>query len=220
MINKILNKLQTTSKLKYNLFEQSEALFRQMEEICHTIAQEIHAANKDDKPVPLKVERINDFEFIFRIGGDVLIFILQSNIVRLSDDTYLSKTKYLKDDLSLRYFGQILIYNFLSDTLTYGRLEDPGYLISRILLNKENKFFIEGDRKIVYSFPDLKENPVSPEKMRDLIEKLVESALDNDLLAPAFQDLMLITYHQKLEHTSSMGNPKKIGFDLFAKPRE
>ncbi|WP_291784645.1 hypothetical protein [Cecembia sp.] len=220
MINKILNKLQTTSKLKYNLFEQSEVLFRQMEEICHTIAQEIHAANKDDKPVPLKVERINDFEFIFRIGGDVLIFILQSNIVRLSDDTYLSKTKYLKDDLSLRYFGQILIYNFLSDTLTYGRLEDPGYLISRILLNKENKFFIEGDRKIVYSFPDLKENPVSPEKMRDLIEKLIESALDNDLLAPAFQDLMLITYHQKLEHTSSMGNPKKIGFDLFAKPRE
>ena len=220
MINKILNKLQTTSKLKYNLFEQSEALFRQMEEICHTIAKEIFEANKDDKPVPLKVERINDFEFIFRIGGDVLIFILQSNIVRLSDDTYLSKTKYLKDDLSLRYFGQILIYNFLSDTLTYGRLEDPGYLISRILLNKENKFFIEGDRKIVYSFPDLKENPVSPEKMRDLIEKLIESALDNDLLAPAFQDLMLITYHQKLEHTSSMGNPKKIGFDLFAKPRE
>ncbi|EKB50573.1 hypothetical protein [Cecembia lonarensis] len=220
MINKILNKLQTTSKLKYNLFEQSEALFRQMEEICHTIAKEIFEANKDDKPVPLKVERINDFEFIFRIGGDVLIFILQSNIVRLSDDTYLSKTKYLKNDLNLRYFGQILIYNFISDTLTYGRLEDPGYLIGRVLLNKENKFFIEGDRKIVYSFPELKDNPVTPEKMRNLIEKLIESALDNDLLAPAFQDLMLITYHQKLEHTSSMGNPKKIGFDLFAKPRE
>jgi len=220
MINKILNKLQTTSKLKYNLFGQTESLFRQMEEICLTIAKEIHEANKDGQPVPLKVERVNDFEFIFRIGGDVLIFILQSNIVRLSDDTYLSKTKYLKDDISLRYFGQILIYNFLSDTLTYDRLEDPGYLIGRVLLNKENKFFIEGDRKIVYSFPELKENPVTGEKMRDLIEKLIESALENDLLAPAFQDMMLITYHQKLEHTSSMGNPKKIGFDLFAKPRE
>jgi hypothetical protein len=220
MINKILNKLQTTSKLKHNLFGQTESLFRQMEEICITVAKEIQEANKGDQPVPLKVERINDFEFIFRIGGDVLIFILQSNIVRLPDDTYLSKTKYLKNDLNLRYFGQVLIYNFISDTLTYGRLEDPGYLIGRVLLNTENKFFIEGDRKIVYSFPELKENPVTSEKTRDLIEKLIESALDNDLLAPAFQDLMLITYHQKLEHTSSMGNPKKIGFDLFAKPRE
>lgn len=220
MINKILNKLQTTSKLKYNLFGQTEKLFRQLEEICHILAKEIHEANQSDQPVPLKTERINDFEFIFRIGGDILVFILQSNIVKLPDDTYLSKSKYLKEDNTLKYFGQILIYNFIADTITYGRLDDPGYLVGRILLNRENKFFLEGDRKIVYSFPELKENPVTFDKMRSLIEQLVESALENDLLAPAFQDLMIITYHQKLEHTSSMGNPKKIGFDLFAKPME
>jgi hypothetical protein len=220
MINNILKKLQTTSKLKYNLFELTETLFRQLETICFEISSEIQQANKEDKPVPVKLEKINDFEFTFRIGGDVLVFILQSNIVRLPDDTYLSKSKYLKEDNSLKYFGQILIYNFISDTITYGRLDDPGYLIGRILLNRENKFFLEGDRKIVYSFPELRDNPVTIEKMRSLVEQLVISALDNDLLAPAFQDIMLITYHQKLEHTSSMGNIKKIGFDLFAKPRE
>lgn len=220
MINNILKKLQTTSKLKYNLFELTETLFRQLEAICHEISDEIKEANKEDKPIPIKLEKINDFEFTFRIGGDVLVFILQSNIVRLPDDTYLSKSKYLKEDNSLKYFGQILIYNFISDTITYGRLDDPGYLIGRILLNRENKFFLEGDRKIVYSFPELRDNPVTKEKMRSLVEQMVISALDNDLLAPAFQDIMLITYHQKLEHTSSMGNIKKIGFDLFAKPRE
>lgn len=220
MINKILKKLQTTSKLKDNLFGQTETLFRQLEEICHTITKEIDEANKGLTPVPIKVERINDLEFIFRVGGDVLIFILQSNIVRLPDDTYLSRSKYLKEDETLRYFGQILIYNFIADTLTYGRLDDPGYLIGRILLNRENKFFLEGDRKIVFSFPELRDNPSSHEKMRSLIERLLESALDNDLLAPAFHDIMVITYQQKLEHTSSMGNPKKIGFDFFAKPRE
>lgn len=220
MINKILKKLQTTSKLKYNLFEMTEALFRQLENICFELSLEIQKANQEKKPVPIKLEKINDFEFIFRVGGDVLIFILQSNIVRLPDDTYLSKSKYLKEDYSLRYFGQILIYNFISDTITYGRLDDPGYLIGRILLNRENKFFLEGDRKIVFSFPELRDNPVTADKMRSLIEQLIISALENDLLAPAFQDIMLITYHQKLEHTSSMGNPKKIGFDLFAKPRE
>ena len=76
---------------------------------------------------------------------------------------------------------------------------------------------MEGDRKIVFKFPELKENEVSKEKMRTLVEELVISAIDNDLLAPAFQDIMLITYQQKLEHTSSMGNPQKIGFDFFAK---
>lgn len=220
MVSNILSKLQTTSKLKYNLFENTEILFRDLENICKELSQEIMKENKDGKPIPIKVEKINDYEFIFRIGGDVLIFILQSNIVRLPDETYLSKSKYLKEDVTLRYFGQILIYNFLSDTLTFGRLDDPGYLIGRILLNRENKFFLEGDRKIVFNFPELKENPVSKEKMRDLVEQLVVAALENDLLAPAFQDIMVINYHQKLEHTSSMGNPQKIGFDLFAKNRE
>lgn len=220
MVSNIVSKLQTTSKLKYNLFESTEKLFGELEVICGELMQEIIETNKEEKPIPLKVEKVNDYEFIFRIGGDVLIFILQSNIVRLPDDTYLSKSKYLKKDLSLRYFGQILIYNFLSDTLTFGRLDDPGYLIGRILLNRENKFFLEGDRKIVFNFPELKENPLSKEKMRDLVEQLVVSVLENDLLAPAFQDIMLISYHQKLEHTSSMGNPQKIGFDLFAKNRE
>lgn len=218
MISKILEKLQTTTKLKLNLLDETQKVFDQCLAICQQLAEDLK--NTDAKDIPIKVERINEYEFIFRIGADVLVFILQSNIVRLPDETYLSKSKYLKDDVSLRFFGQILIYNFLADTITYGRLDDPGYLICRILLNRERKFFIEGDRKIVYSFPELKENPLTQEKLRNLVELLAEAALDNDLLAPAFQDIMLITYNQKLEHTSSMGNPQKIGFEMFAKNRE
>lgn len=218
MISKLLTKLQTTTKLKLNLLEETREAFEDCLDICLAFADELK--NEGDKDIPIKVEKINEYEFIFRIGADVLVFILQSNIVRLPDETYLSKSKYLKDDLTLRYFGQILIYNFLADTLTFGRLDDPGYLVCRILLNRERKFFIEGDRKIVYSFPELKENPLTKEKLRALVELLAEAALDNDLLAPSFQDIMLITYHQKLEHTSSMGNPQKIGFELFAKNRE
>jgi hypothetical protein len=220
MIINILSKLQTTSKLKYNLFDSSISLFGQLEEVCIEIASELQEKDKGEKAIPIKITKINDYEFIFRIGGDVLIFILQSNIVKLPEDTYMAKSKYLKSDPDLNYFGQILIYNFLSDTIDFGRLDDPGYLIGRILLNKENKFFLEGDRKIVFNFPELKDNLVSKEKMRSLVEQLILSALNNDLLAPAFHDLMVINYHQKLEHTSSMGNPQKIGFDFFAKNRD
>lgn len=218
MISKILEKLQTTTKLKLNLLEETQKVFDACFAICEQLSLDLK--NADAKDIPIKVERINEYEFIFRIGADVLIFILQSNTVRLPDETYISKSKYLKEDVTLRFFGQILIYNFLADTITYGRLDDPGYLICRILLNRENKFYIEGDRKIVYSFPDLEENPMTQEKLRTLVELLTVAALDNDLLAPAFQDIMLITYHQKLEHTSSMGNPQKIGFELFSKNRE
>jgi hypothetical protein len=218
MVSNILTKLQTTSKLKYNLFEKTEALFLDLEKICSLLAKEINEANTDR--IQVNVERKNPFEFIFRIGGDALIFILQSNIVRLPDENYLSKSKYLKEDITLRYFGQILIYNFLSDTIEFGRLDDPGYLIGRILLNRENKFFLEGDRKIVFNFPELKENAVDPEKMRSFVEQLVVSALENDLLAPSFADIMVITYQQKIEHISGLGNPQKIGFDFFAKNKD
>lgn len=220
MVSNILTKLQTTSKLKYNLFEMTETLFLDLEKICGQLTKEIYESNKEDTPIPIKVERTNAFEFIFRIGGDALIFILQSNIVRLPDENYLSKSKYLKDDVTLRYFGQILIYNFLSDTIEFGRLDDPGYLIGRVLINRENKFFLEGDRKIVFNFPELEVNHVNPEKMRDFVEQLVVSALDNDLLAPAFTDIMVITYQQKIEHISGLGNPQKIGFDFFAKNKD
>ncbi|AFL83178.1 hypothetical protein Belba_0520 [Belliella baltica DSM 15883] len=219
MLSEIINKIETTSLLKQKLFEQVSSFFTELEKTCREVAVALQKESHE-VPIPVKIEKINDYEFLFRVGGDVLVFILQSNIVRLSDDAYISKSKYLKDDVTLRYFGQILVYNFLADTLTYGRLDDPGYLITRILINRENHFFLEGDRKIVFEFPELKENPITKEKNKKLIENLLLSALNNDLLAPNFNDIMLISYHQKLEHTSSMGNPKKIGFDFFAKNRE
>ncbi|MFD2034943.1 hypothetical protein ACFSKL_09085 [Belliella marina] len=219
MLSEIISKIEKTSLLKQKLFGQVSEFFAQLEATCREVALELQKESKN-VPIPIKIEKINDYEFLFRVGGDVLVFILQSNIVRLSDDAYISKSKYLKHDVSLRYFGQVLIYNFLADTLTYGRLDDPGYLISRVLINRENHFFLEGDRKIVFEFPELKENPITKEKNRKLVESLILSALNNDLLAPNFNDIMLISYHQKLEHTSSMGNPKKIGFDFFAKNRE
>jgi hypothetical protein len=219
MLAEIIEKLESTTKLKHDLFNQLVTYFDNLEKTCREVASELENAG-NIKNMPIRVEKVNDYEFLFRIGGDVLIFMMQSNIVRIPDEAYISKTKYLKNDVSLRYFGQVLIYNFLADTITYGRLEDPGYLISRVLLNRENKFFLEGDRKIVFGFPELKENIVSMEKNRQLIEGLVLSALNNDLIAPNFHDIMMINYHQKLEHTSSMGNPQKIGFDMFAKNRE
>ncbi|UJP65636.1 hypothetical protein [Mongoliitalea daihaiensis] len=220
MINKILSKLETTSKLKYELYSSTRNLFLDLERVAQEISEELRANAPDLGELRIGVKRINDHEFLFQIGGDTLVFILQSNISRLSDDSYLSKSKYLRSDEELKYFGQILIYNFLSDTIVYNRLDDAGYLIGRLLLNKEQKFFFEGERKIVFNFPELKDNPVTEEKKRSLIEQLLMSALENDLLTPAFQDIMMISYHQKVEHTSSMGSPKKIGFDLFAKARE
>lgn len=219
MLNNILNKLQYTSQQKLNLFQNTASVFEQLWECCRKIEQELSEASAKDASFSINLQKINDHEFHFRFGTDVLVFILQSNVVRLPDEAYLSKSKYLKSDKSLRFFGQILVYNFMSDTLIYGRLDDPGYLIGRMLLNKENKFFIEGDRKIVFEFPELKDNVVTPEKLSHFVSCLMESALENDLLAPDFKDIMVITYEQKLDHTSAMGSPQKIGFDFFAKNR-
>lgn len=106
MVSNILTKLQTTGKLKFNLFEMTERLFSDLENICAQLAKEINEKSGEINQILVKVEKNNTFEFIFTIGGDSLIFILQSNIVRLPDENYLCKSKYLKDDvtLSLQHF--------------------------------------------------------------------------------------------------------------------
>ncbi|EIM73912.1 hypothetical protein A3SI_16852 [Nitritalea halalkaliphila LW7] len=220
MISNLATKLQEKAALKAAVFKLTQSAFKRLEMQAHQLAQELHAQVKLDAGVQVQFDQVNAHEFILRFGEDALVVILQSNVVKLPEERYLSKAKYVKADDKRAYFGQILVYNFLSDTITYNRMEDHGYLIGRLLLNIENKFFIEGERNLVFHYPELKENDLTDEKLRDMLMLLMRSAVDNDLLAPAFQELMVINYQQKLLYTSGLGSPQKIGFDVFAKNRE
>ncbi|KAF0232901.1 MAG: hypothetical protein FD181_3839, partial [Prolixibacteraceae bacterium] len=83
----------------------------------------------------------------FKIGGDLLIFSMHSNVFEFDNKHPVWKTPYIKDDSLRSYCGIINIYNFLADSFKYNRVNDLGYLVARIFINKENHFFVEGKRQ-------------------------------------------------------------------------
>ena len=65
------------------------------------------------------------------------------NVFDLPKNHAFKNSDYLKNDVERSFCGIINIYNFLSDSYRYKRLNDEVYLIGRIFINKDNNFFVE-----------------------------------------------------------------------------
>ena len=76
------------------------------------------------------------FEAQLKFSGDALLFNMHTNVFDFPSSHSLHRTKYVKEDQMRSFCGIIHIYNFLSDSLKYNRLNDEGYLIARVLLIK------------------------------------------------------------------------------------
>ncbi|HEY3429585.1 MAG TPA: hypothetical protein VGK39_02840, partial [Cyclobacteriaceae bacterium] len=135
-------------------------------------------------------------------------------IVTFSDDHVIMQDPYLKEKEVNRYFGQIMIYNFMSDSLKFNRVNDPGYLLARLMINHENRFFIEGEGQLATLFNKISEKPLTNEALDALVKLALAIAIENDLMAPSYPDVKFITLHQKLEHTPDLGGGQKIGFRM------
>ena len=56
-------------------------------------------------------------------------------------------TKYVQKDELNSYSGIINIYNFLTDSFKYDRIDDLGYLVGRLFINRHSHYFVEGKRQ-------------------------------------------------------------------------
>ncbi len=121
---------------------------------------------------------------------------------------------YMKQQEVNRYFGQIMIYNFMSDSLKFHRVNDPGYLLARLMINHENRFYIEGEGQLATLFNKVSEKPLTSETLDALVKISLAIAIENDLVAMPYPDVKFITLYQKLEHTPGMGGGQKIGFRM------
>ncbi len=156
-----------------------------------------------------------DFESDFKFGGDTLIFLMHTNIFQLPPEHFIHKTKYVTEDPMRSYCGMIMIYNFLSDSIRYSRINDTGYLISRIFINQDGKFFTQGRKQFSYMFKEFGENIMTKELIREILHISVEQAMDFDLMAPPIELAHEITLMQKLQDTGQIAikTGKRLGFE-------
>lgn len=210
--------------IKYLLESKSTAKQAAYKHVCHafstlqaeseSIVEELkRRANPVDKDVTVEFNQVSPHEFDIKLAGDMLIFVQGTNIVTLEESHPILKEEYILQNEVNRYFGQIMIYNFMAESLKYNRTNDPGYLLARLMVNHENRFFIEGERDLS-AYNAISANPITEEDLKLLVKIVLKMAIENDLVAPAFTEVKAITLHQKRDHTMALGGAEKIGFRM------
>ena len=88
-------------------------------------------------------------------AGDVVIFHMHTNVFLLDQSHSLWRSSYLGEDATRGYFGVVNMYNFLNDSFKFNRMQDLGYLVARLLVNREGHFLVQGKRQLGFLFNDL-----------------------------------------------------------------
>jgi hypothetical protein len=207
--------LESKSAAKQTTYKHLLVAFSMLSKESKRVTTELKKkANPNDKDVTIEFNAINEHEFHVKLAGDLLIFVLHTNIVTLPDNHLIMQDNYMKLNEVNRYFGQIMIYNFMSDSLKFNRVNDPGYLLARLMINHENRFFIEGEGQLATLFNKVSEDPLTSATVDALVKISLAIAIENDLVAMPYPDVKFITLYQKLEHTPDIGGGQKIGFQM------
>lgn len=207
--------LLTKSGVKQVAYRNVCKTFKALKKEAEKVIADIHKRTKlKDQDIELSVKKISDQEFHVKIAGDLLVFFLHTNIITLSEDYTYNKSEYVAEDPNRKYLGQINVYNFMADSLKYNRVNDPGYLLSRLMVNCENRFIVEGDRQINFMFETVSAKEIEQTDLHLLIELIITQAIENDLVAPPFQSIRGLTLKQKQANTEMIGAGEKIGFQM------
>ena len=214
-LNQIFDGLQQKSAAKQAIFRNALAAFDCLRLVSQELVVElIRKLTPLDSSVMIEYRSINDMEFHIRFSGDLLIFVMHSNVVTFPDEYGPMPSPYVAGDFRRRFFGHIMAYNFMADSIKYQRLNDPGYLVGRLLVNIDNNYFLEGVQQLELPANDMSDNAVTPEAMRLFVESAMIAAVNNDLIAPALPEIQKISVKQKLEN-QQVSRGSKVGFSFL-----
>ena len=210
----IFEGLKQKSSTKQTIFRNTKETFDQLRECSSVIVDKLNKKITEvDSTIMIEYRNINEFEFQIKFSGDLLIFVMHSNVVTFPEDHELMTSSYVEEDFRRRFFGHIMAYNFMADSIKYGRMNDPGYLLARLLINVENHFFLEGVTQLDLPYTDMATNVVDEEALRLFVESTMIAAVNNDLMGPDIDDIKKITVKQKMEN-QQVSRGQKLGFSF------
>ena len=211
----ILASLEMKSLVKQKVYDQTLEVFNLLKEILQEIAEEY---NKDlhvkDPRVNFEYKERSQFEVQLKVAGDLLIFSMHSNIFEFDRDHNVWKLDYIKNNAIYSFCGIINVYNFLADSFKYNRLEDLGYLISRLFINLDNRFFVEGKRQQDYLYNNFGKLEISREIIKNIVLRIILYAIDFDLLVPPYDNIKIASVaqlNQKVQY-HRMKTGKRLGY--------
>lgn len=211
----IMDMLKDKACLKQDIFENTTESFKQLKLVLADIIDEVRDLFGDsDNRVRLEYNDKGDYEAQITIGGDVLYFYMHTNVFKFESTNSLWRTTYLEEDPNRGYVGVINIYNFLADSIKYNRVNDSGYLIARIFVNKEDHFLVQGKRQLGFLYNDFTNASLNKEGLKGIVQSAIIYTLDFDLFTPPYQDVQEVSV-QAIEAVSQHLNiktGKRLGF--------
>lgn len=207
------------SILKQDLFNNTLLNFRVLKQALKEVGDALSEQIKRiDERVIVEYKDVDEHEVHLRIAGDILIFNMHTNVFKFDKGNSLWKTSYLKNDESKGYAGVINIYNFLNDSFKYNRVNDAGYLVARLFINKENHYMVQGKRQLGFLYNDLINSKIDKEQMKAIVQSVILYTLDFDLLVPPYDMVKEVSVHEmkQISEGLKIKTAKRLGFKFDA----
>jgi hypothetical protein len=219
--NELFKHLVEKATLKQKVYRSTIASFRLLKQVIDKFTVDFityKEKHEKDSSVEFEARMRGDFEIELKFGGDILLFLMHTNVFEFSRGHQVMKTSYVKDDTSRSFCGVINIYNFLADSFKYNRVNDVGYLIGRIFINKEGHYFIEGKRELGFLFNNFGESVFNEETVNTIIEAAIKYTLNFDLLTPPYDQVKEVTVNEMKNTLDaiSLKTGKRLGFKFQA----
>ncbi|MDL2262643.1 hypothetical protein LJC11_03970 [Bacteroidales bacterium OttesenSCG-928-I21] len=215
----IISTIKEKSLLKQAVYDQTRYAFKLLKKVIQEIVNEYNSElRNDDGRVLLEFRDRGVFEVELKVAGDLIVFNMHSNVFEFPRNHEIWKESYYVERPLVTYSGIISMYNFLADSFKYNRLDDLGYLIGRMFINKDASFFIEGRRELGFNYPVFDKNIVNEENLKTLIESAINYVLKFDLLVPPYEQVKIVTVDQMKEkiNKSKIQTGKRLGFQYNA----
>lgn len=211
--------LRQKAGLKQEVYAKTAQVFEQFRKEVIDLETQWHGIPRTEKyPLLFEFQDIGTFQFELRFGGDVLIFMMHTNVFEFPRDHEVMKTSYIKDDPRRSYCGIIHIFNFLNDSFKYNRVNDVGYLIGRIFINRELHYFIEGKREIGLLYNNFNSATINRSSVQSLIRAAMLYTINFDLLTPDYDRVKEVTVAEMKDTLDKMmiRTGKRLGFRFQA----
>ncbi len=175
-----------------------------------------------NKTIPIEFKVKGDFEIELKFAGDILLFLMHTNVFEFSRNHQVMNTSYVRENKDRSYCGIINIYNFLADSFKYNRINDIGYLIGRVFINKDMHYFIEGKREIGLLYNNFNTALMNEKSAKEIIESAIRYTINFDLLTPPYDNVKEVTVYdmQSTLDNITLKTGKRMGFQFQADKEE
>jgi hypothetical protein len=215
----ILKLLKEKSVMKQDVFRNTIASFEMLKKTVDEMAKELNTETQAiDKRIVVSTLETTSYATQLKVAGDMLEFFMHTNVFEFEKSHPMFKTGYIKQNEYNSYCGIINVYNFLADSFKFNRLNDLGYLVCRIFINREMKFFIEAKGPIGIKYSSFSVEPLNKEQLQEIINDLIIYAVTFDLFTPPVEQIKEVSVNEIQEKVSSINlrTGKRLGYGTSA----